>query len=176
VEARPFILVSNAASSAESTVPEGFVPAPIGGAFALHNGPLYARWRDAKLELGFRVGPLHVNPGQACHGGMLLMFADILISTAAQYQADIPRQFLPTISLQTDFLAPALLGSWVQGRTDILRVTKRLVFSQGLIEADGELVMRASGVFRRGPLLPDSASDDTLRLPGMPPKSTPPRS
>jgi len=148
--------------------PEGFVLAPIGGAFATHNGPLYARWRDDRLELGFRVGPQHVNPGNACHGGMLTMFADILISTAAQYQAEIPRQFLPTISLQSDFLAPAPLGSWVQGRADILKVTKHLLFSQGLLEADRVVVMRTSGVFRRGPLLPDSASDDTLRLPGMP--------
>jgi uncharacterized protein (TIGR00369 family) len=144
------------------------VPAPIGGAFALHNGPLFARWHESKLELGFRVGPLHVNPGNACHGGMLAMFADILISTAAQYQTEIPRQFLPTISLQSDFLAPAPLGSWVRGRADILRVTKHLVFSHGMIEADGTLVMRTSGVFRRGPLLPDSSTDDTLRLPGMP--------
>ncbi|HWK85517.1 MAG TPA: hypothetical protein VNS61_17465 [Caldimonas sp.] len=45
-------------------MPEGFVRAPIGGAFALQNGPLYARWRDAKLELGFRVGPLHVIPAR----------------------------------------------------------------------------------------------------------------
>jgi uncharacterized protein (TIGR00369 family) len=151
-----------------SGAPPGWVPAPIGGAFALHNGPLFARWHEDRLELGFRVGPLHVNPGQACHGGMLAMLADILISTAAQYQTDIPRQFLPTISLQTDFLAPAPLGSWVLGRAEVLRVTRNLVFSQGLIEADGALAMRASGVFRRGPLLPDSASDDTLRLPGMP--------
>ena len=147
---------------------EGFEPAPIGGAFALHNGPLYARWRDGQLELGFRVGEKHVNPGNACHGGMLSMFADILISTAAQYQTEIPRQFLPTISLQTDFLAPAPLGSWVQGRAEILRVTKHLVFSQGMVESDGVPVMRASGVFRRGPLLPDSASDDRLKLAGMP--------
>jgi uncharacterized protein (TIGR00369 family) len=152
----------------DASIPEGFERAPIGGTFALHNGPLHARWRDGRLELGFRVGPLHVNPGNACHGGMLTMFADILISTAAQYQADIPRQFLPTVSLQSDFLAPAPLGSWVQGRADILKVTKHLVFSQGLIEANGLLVMRTSGVFRRGPLLADSASDDTLRLPGMP--------
>ncbi len=85
------------------------------------------------------------------------MFADIMLSTAAQYQTDIPRQFLPTISLQMDFIAAAPLGSWVQGRADILRVTRNLVFSQGLVEADGTLVLRASGVFRRGPLLPESA-------------------
>ena len=51
---------------------------------------------------------------------------------------------------------------------DILQVTRNLVFTQGLVHADGELAMRASGVFRRGPLLADSASDALLELPGMP--------
>ena len=151
-----------------SPPPPGFEPVQIGGTYATHNGPLYGRWHDGRLQLGFRVGPLHVNPGQSCHGGMLGTLADILISSAAQYQTDIPRQFLPTISLQMDFMASAPLGSWVQGQADILKVTRSLVFSQGLLHADGVTVLRASGVFRRGPLLPDTASDHGLRLPGMP--------
>lgn len=149
-------------------IPAGFVVVEIGGAFAGHNGPLYGRWHADRLQLGFRVAALHVNPGGQCHGGMLGTFADILISTAAQYQTEIPRQFLPTISLQMDFMAPAALGSWVEGEAEILKVTQRLVFSHGLIRADGQTVLRASGVFRRGPLLPDSAGDQGLRLEGMP--------
>ncbi len=148
--------------------PPGFEPVPVGGAFATHNGPLFGRWHEGRLQLGFRVAPIHVNPGQSCHGGMLATFADILISTAAQYQTDIPRQFLPTVSLQVDFMSNAPLGSWVQGQADILQVTRNLVFTQGLVHADGELAMRASGVFRRGPLLADSASDALLEFPGMP--------
>jgi len=158
-------------STDPASPPTGFEPIPIGGTFAMHNGPFFARWHEGRLQVGFRVGPTHVNPGNACHGGMLSTFADILISTAAQYQADIPRQFLPTISLQMDFMAAAPLGSWVQGQADILKVTKNLVFSQGLVEADGQVVLRASGVFRRGPLLPDTPGDRLLQLPGMPPRS-----
>ena len=153
-----------------SDAPEGFIAVQVGGAFATHNGPLFARWHEAHLQLGFRVGPQHVNPGNACHGGMLAMFTDILLSTAAQYQSAIPRTFLPTISLQFDFMAPAPLGSWVQGQAEVLKVTKNLVFSQGLVWADEALALRASGVFRRGPLLPDSASDHRLVLPGLPPR------
>ena len=148
--------------------PEGFQRVELGGVFALNNGPFHARWHDDHLLMGFRVGPQHVNPGGGCHGGMLCTFADILVSTAAQYQADIPRQFLHTISLQTDFLAIAPKGSWVQGRADVLKVTRNLVFSQGLVQADGETVLRVSGVFRRGPLLAESEGDQALRLPGMP--------
>jgi len=151
-----------------SRPPEGFVHVQVGGAYATHNGPLFARWHEGRIQLGFRVAPQHANPGNACHGGMLSLVSDIVISTAAQYQTDIPRTFLPTISLQTDFLAPAPMGSWVQGQADILKVTAKLIFSQGLLTADGEPVMRASGVFRRGPLLPDTENDHWLPLPGLP--------
>ncbi len=153
---------------ADAAAPEGFVHVHLGGTFAIHNGPLYARWHEAHLQFGFRVLPQHVNPGNTCHGGMLALFTDILISTAAHYQCDIPRAFLPTISLQFDFMAPAPMGSWVQGQAEVLKLTKNLVFSQGLVWADGVLALRASGVFRRGPLLPDTASDHRLVLPGMP--------
>jgi uncharacterized protein (TIGR00369 family) len=149
-------------------IPLGFVSVPIGGDFSSHNGPLYARWHDGHFQLGFRVNERQINPGKSCHGGMLSLFADILLSSAAQYQTDIPRQFLPTISLQMDFMASAPLGEWVQGQADILKVTKNLVFSQGLITCNNNVVVRASGVFRRGPLLPDSDFDTRLDLPGMP--------
>lgn len=72
------------------------------------------------------------------------MFADILISTAAQVQADIPRHFLPTIGLQRDFLAPVPLASWVQGEAGILKFIGKLVFSQGLVHAERQTVVRAA--------------------------------
>jgi uncharacterized protein (TIGR00369 family) len=153
-------------------IPEGFVVAPIGGEFTSYNGPIYARWHDQQLQLGFRVNERQINPGNACHGGMLSLFADILLSSAAQYQTDIPRQFLPTISLQLDFMASAPLGEWVQGQADILKVTKNLIFSQGLITCKGAVVVRSSGVFRRGPLLPDSHADTRIELKGMPPRTS----
>ncbi len=148
--------------------PAGFSPVETGGAFAIGNGPLYARWYEEHFELGFRVEQRHANPGQNCHGGMLSTLADIVLSSAAHYQTDMPRQFLPTISIQVDFMAAAPVGCWVHGRADILKVTRNLIFSQGLVFADSEIAVRASGVFRRGPLLPDSASDHELHLPGMP--------
>ena len=148
--------------------PEGFLPVQLGGDFVTHNGPLYARWFDGRLQLGLRVQRHHVNPGQSCHGGMLATLADILLSGAAHYQTEIPRQFLPTISLQIDYIAAAPLGCWVQGQADILKVTRGMIFSQGLLHADGHLVLRASGVFKRGPLLPETDSDHGLQLPGMP--------
>ena len=155
-------------SSADALeIPAGFQPLPIGGFFATNNGPLYGRWHDDHLVMGLRIDARHLNPGNNCHGGMLATFADILLSTSAQYQTDIPRQFLPTINLQMDYMAGAPLGAWVEGLADILKVTKNLIFSQALLTVDGAVIARASGVFRRGPLLPDSDSDTRLALLGM---------
>ena len=66
------------------------------------------------------------------------------------YQENINR-FLPTISLTTDFLAPVPLDAWLEARTDVLRVTRSMVFAQCLVQADGVTAVRASGVFKLGP-------------------------
>jgi hypothetical protein len=51
-----------------------------------------------------------------------------------------------------DFLAPARLGSWVQAQADILRTTRNLVFTQGLITADAQAALRVSAIYKIGPL------------------------
>jgi uncharacterized protein (TIGR00369 family) len=150
--------------SSETVVPEGFGPVTIGGFFATRNGPLFARWADGHMLLGLRVQPHHVNPANQCHGGMLALFADLLLSTAALYQTDMPRHFLPTISLQTDFLAPAPLGAWVEGRADVLRRARSLVFTQGLVHADGALILRTSGVFKLGALISDDSDNQSINV------------
>lgn len=115
------------------------------------NGPLYGKREGERLVLGFRVEPRHCNPRNVCHGGMLMTFCDMALALGANFQADLAR-FLPTVSLTTDFVAPAPLGSWVEGRTDVVRVTRNLVFAQTMVSADGANVVRASGILKLGPV------------------------
>jgi uncharacterized protein (TIGR00369 family) len=149
-------------------VPDGFRPARMGGPFIALAGPLYARLRadpeGVRLLMGFRVEQRHCNPLGMCHGGMLATFADMLMPMAAMYQAGGERRFLPTISLQMDYLAPAMLGAWVQGEAQILRTTRNLLFAQGLVSADGTPALRVSGVFKQGPLIGDGTDKDPLKL------------
>ena len=145
-------------------IPEGFRPVRIGGPFVAHNGPLYARLAGERLQLGFRVEPRHTNPLNICHGGMMASFADMLLPCAAMYQGTGERRFLPTISLQIDYLAASPLGAWVQGEGEVLRTTRNMLFAQGLITADGEPVLRVSGIFKMGQLIGDGSDRDPLRL------------
>ena len=132
-------------------LPEGFVPLLLEGGFIAINGPLYLKHQGPLVQLGFRVERRHTNPMGNCHGGMLASFSDMVLPLSIHRKApEIGYKFLPTISLQIDYLAPAPLGAWVQGEADVLRVTRSLVFAQGLVWADGVLAVRISGIFKIG--------------------------
>ncbi len=132
-------------------IPKGFHALPVGGEFIAHNGPLYLRHDGDLVQLGFRVEKRHTNPMGMCHGGMLASFADMLLPVTIHRRADeVGRRFLPTISLQIDYLAPAQMGAWVQGEAQVLRTTRTMVFAQGLVSADGEPALRVSGTFKLG--------------------------
>ncbi|MCO5108586.1 MAG: PaaI family thioesterase [Burkholderiaceae bacterium] len=133
-------------------IPEGFAILRIGGDFIAANGPLYLRHEGGRVQLGFRVESRHTNPMGICHGGMMASFCDMLLPLVAHRQVpDVARRFLPTISLQIDYLAPSPAGAWVQGEAQVLRTTRSMVFAQGLVTADGVPVARASGIMKIGP-------------------------
>jgi len=137
-------------------IPEGFHPIPMGGEFIAGVGPLYLRHEpgepDDLVQVGFRVEKRHTNPMEICHGGMLASFADMMLPiTVHRKSKEVGFRFLPTISLQIDYLAPAALGAWVQGEAQVLRATRSLVFAQGTASADGVPCLRVSGIFKIGP-------------------------
>lgn len=134
----------------EINIPEGFVAAAAGSGFASRNATFYGRWANERLLLGFRVEEQHTNLGGVLHGGMLATFADTLLPYCAMYQALGGRRFLPTISLQIDYLAPAAIGAWVQGSADVLRMTRNMIFMQSIITADDVPIARVSGIFKLG--------------------------
>ena len=139
--------------AASDGAPEGFAPLAIGGNFMAHNGPLYVRVVDGRAQLGFRVQARHTNPLNNCHGGMLASFGDMLLPVCIHRQsAEVGLRFLPTISLQIDYLAPVPLDAWVQGEADVLRVTRTMVFAQGVARIDGKPVLRVSGTIKIGQL------------------------
>ena len=143
-------------STTDPAIPEGFKLRHLGDGFMDVNGPLYYRRHAGTdklrgVSLGFRVEMRHCNPMQACHGGMLATFTDMLFAVTGHATSEAGRnRFLPTISLQLDYLAGAKLGSWVQGEATVLRATRNMMFMQGLLTADAVPIVRASGIFKIG--------------------------
>lgn len=144
-----------------TAIPAGFKPLPRLGGFMKVNGPLYMRHEGSLLRMGFRVEERHTNPFGNCHGGMMASFCDMLLPLSVhRMNAEVSSRFLPTINLQIDYMAPAPLGAWVEGEAQVLRVTRSMVFAQGLVTADGKTAVRVSGIFKIGPPFKDSLAGD----------------
>jgi uncharacterized protein (TIGR00369 family) len=142
------------------SAPEGFASLRTEGEFTRANGPLYVKRANGRVWMGFWVERRHTNPMGMCHGGMMATFCDMLLPVCGHYLVPaLARRFLPTVSLQVDYLAPSHLGDWVEGEAQVLRTTATLAFIQGLVTADGQPVARASGVFKIGPVYEQPEAD-----------------
>jgi uncharacterized protein (TIGR00369 family) len=129
-------------------IPDGFRPMKLApNPFIELVGPLYGRVDDGALTVGFPVRARSCNPAGMCHGGMLCTLADLTLILCSNVQTGMGRYFT-TVSLNTDFLAPAPRGSWIEGRAQVLRVTRSLVFTQGVLSVDGAPVLRANAIFK----------------------------
>lgn len=119
-------------------------------AFVTVNGPLWGRVEpDGAFSMGSRLTADHSNLAGMCHGGWLMSLADMATGFACTTGSDAARRkFLPTVSLQADFLAPARPGQWAQATARVLQVGRRIAFAECLVTADGEPVLRASGTFK----------------------------
>ena len=132
------------------SAPAGFVELPLIGSAGFNAlcGPLWVRADGDRLIGGFRVEARHCNPMGNCHGGMLATFCDVHMAIAAQFAHEMQTLILPTISLTLDYLAPTLLGTWVEAVPEIVKVTRGMVFANEILTVDGQPVVRASGIFK----------------------------
>lgn len=128
-------------------IPPGF--RLIGNMDEVLNGfaPLYLNSEiPGYTAIGFHVGQRHCNPRGSCHGGTWATVADVVMGLNVGEETGLSG---PTVSMTLDYLGAACPGQWVEGRARVLRVTNRLAFSECLFTAEGEMTLRASGIFRR---------------------------
>ena len=129
--------------------PSGFRPIADPGPFLEHVGPLYVRsdTDDGTPVLGLRAGDEHANASGAVHGGLLATLCDSALGHAVRAQADDDISGTATVSLTTDYLAPAEPGAWLEARATIEKLGGRLAFGDCAVTADGREVVRARAVF-----------------------------
>jgi uncharacterized protein (TIGR00369 family) len=133
--------------------PEGFLRIDFdrGGlpTFNGHIGNLYCK-RGAKgtrdeFVLGFRVQQTMCNPAGGLHGGMMMTAADLVGTMGGGALVGL-RKFLPTVSMTCDFVAPAKRGDWVEGRPELVRQTRSLLFTNIYLTVGEEKILRASAI------------------------------
>ena len=76
-----------------------------------------------------------------------MTLADMLLILGTNVQSDVHR-YMTTVSATVDFLAPALAGNWLEGRVQVLRTTRSLIFVQGTLTLEGGTVLRTSGILK----------------------------
>ena len=134
--------------------PEGFLridfnrgrPEPT---FNSHIGNLYMKRGDKgsrdEFVLGFRVHQHLCNPAGSLHGGMMMTAADLVGTMGGGVLVGL-RKFLPTVNMTCDFVAPARVGDWVEGRAEVVRQTRSLLFTHIYLTVGEEKIMRASAI------------------------------
>ena len=105
--------------------PHGFVPISHTNPFALNLAPIYECEEGPIFVRGFYVRPEHTNTAGIAHGGVMMTFADIVCARDVIQEID---GMSVTVRLISDFMAPVLVGSWLEGRAEVSRATRSLVF------------------------------------------------
>ena len=101
---------------------------------------------EGNLIMAFYVKPENGNSGGVAHGGMLMSIADYSLCSAAM---ESRKKYVATISFRSEFIAPAKIHSLAEVHTSITRTTKSLVFGEGKIYCEGEIVFSFSGVVKK---------------------------
>lgn len=131
---------------AQANPPSGFEPITSTSPFGWENGPIFERRNGADWKRGFRVAEKHTNAGGMCHGGMLMTFADILLSRAVLEVVSPP---FVTVRLVSDFVGPARRDAWVEGTASVTGQDDGIVSVTGQIYAEHDAVLNVSALFKQ---------------------------
>ena len=127
--------------------PAGFEPYHSSSPYTELSGPFYQReLADGGFVRGFRVLAHHTNAAGYVHGGLLMTFVDTVMGQAVGRAIEAPAL---TIRMSTNFLLPARLGQWLEGRGRVIRATREIIFATGDVSAGRRIILAAEGMFQR---------------------------
>ena len=128
------------------TAPPGFVQTRLIDPFELHVGPVWEQGETGARRFGLRIAKEHVNMRGVIHGGMLMTFADAAFGQAAWDACD--HADVVTLNMQSQFLAPAREGDWIQVAPVLTRRTKSMIFLRGDFTVDGAPIFSVASVWK----------------------------
>lgn len=128
--------------------PQGFTPVqPQGfGGFA---GPVVRGEDGAGAVFLFDIARQHLNGDERLHGGMMMSLASIVMGevagqTAAEAQAGATAR---PLSVNCDFVSAGEPGERVEGRAQVTRATRSVLFIGGELRVGARVLMTATGVY-----------------------------
>ncbi|MDF1854990.1 PaaI family thioesterase [Pseudooceanicola sp.] len=110
-------------------------------------GPIWAlNVEDAPQIVGFRAADRHRNLNGVVQGGMLMTLADRGLGRIVRDSNGAPTA---TIHFSYDFMGAGEIGAFIELHSRIARETKSLCFMEGQVIADGKVIGRANGVWKK---------------------------
>jgi acyl-coenzyme A thioesterase PaaI-like protein len=117
----------------ESLEADGWMKLPI-GPVSRAIGQSWTLERDGKVLVGI------------VHGGAMLTFADIAMGYITARSID--KDLCATVQLQYQFAGAVQVGQFCNCEAELVRKTRQLVFSRGLMKVEGRTVGAADAVFK----------------------------
>ena len=124
--------------------PEGYSILPWHRGFGRQIGPLFEKRDETGLTRAFRVEEYHTNGMMNAHGGMMT-FADMAWGAAVEKDEDT---WWVTVRLMCDFLSGASMGSFVEGKAEVVGRQGDIFTVEGRIWTGDKLLMRGTGIFK----------------------------
>ena len=123
--------------------------------FAEHLGLRLLEKADGHALIEFDARPAHENSWKGVHGGVILTFLDVAMSSAAR-SLDVTCIGCTTVEMKTNFLAAGRGRIVAAGHAQ--RAGRSLIFAEGEAkDAAGKLLAKGSGTFK---LLYPKGTDD----------------
>jgi acyl-coenzyme A thioesterase PaaI-like protein len=124
--------------------PKGFTPVQTQG-FGGFAGPVL---RNGEVFI-FDIAAHHLNSDQRLHGGMMMSLASIVLGEVAREtasRADASAGARP-LSINCDFVSAGIAGERIEGRAEVTRATKTVLFISGDLKVGERVLMTATGVY-----------------------------
>lgn len=127
-------------------IPGGFEPFINDEGYIGHNGPYYVREMSGGVRrYGFASDERHGNPNNVIHGAALIGFVDTLLGHVIVHETG---KICATVTLTTEFISAAKIGSWVEATARIKRVTNSLAFVSADVYFEENILLTATCVFK----------------------------
>jgi len=127
-------------------IPRGFKPyKTIEGKFAAHIGPYFLKKTFPNTIFGTFVENYQSNLNEVAHGGFLMAYAD---SVGGFFAYNTVKKGIVTINLNSQFIRPVPVGSWLEATGEVKKYGKRLVFVNIEMFIKSKLVFSSTGTWQ----------------------------
>ena len=114
--------------------------------FEVRAGPFFwAQRPDGTHHFVLTADVQHCNSHGIVHGGLMMTMIDLTLVARAKRHAT---EQLVTVSLNSEFTAPARQGDLIEATATVVRRTRSLAFVRGELHVDGTVILSASAVLK----------------------------